>query len=61
MKMMILIVQMTLQTISFMHSKTPVCSGEEMWISFFELAENTAQLILDENSNEDSLTMQGMK
>ena len=34
MKMMILIVQVTMQTIYLMHSKTAVYSREEMWISF---------------------------
>jgi hypothetical protein len=33
MKMMILIIQMTMQTIPLMHSTAPVCSREEMWIS----------------------------
>ncbi len=32
--MMVLIVQMTMQTISLMHSTTPACSREEMWVSF---------------------------
>jgi hypothetical protein len=43
MKMMILIIQMTMQTIPLMHSMTPVCSREEMWISFM----NWLKILLD--------------
>jgi hypothetical protein len=61
MKMMILIVQRTMQTISLMHSTTPVFFRRRDVDFIYELAENTTRLILDKNLNKESLTEQVMK
>jgi len=59
MKMMILIVQMTMQTFFDAFKDSSIFMRRDVdFIHVYELAENATRLILDEELNEDSLAAQ---
>ncbi len=59
MKMMILIVQMTMQTFFDAFKDSSIFMRRDVdFIDVYELAENATRLILDEELNEDSLAAQ---